>query len=304
MDKLKFSDRDTLVEDLLKMLERGSNNDVKIKLRDGEIVANKDILVARSEYFATMFSNNKFIEGETGSVYMSKFSKTVMERIIKFLFSGEVIFENMCLADLLELSYTSDMMILSELKAKVDDYIEDEIPKMGSNSFSHQRLILGLKLADQYKLTKIGERMTMKLHLLLGKIRNNISSSDSFKTLPFKLIKDIFLSPGVTNLPKALHKLIAFVVWLSKNEASEEQKNEIVQSINFQEFTVEELLTSVRESGLYSVKKIDERVLDLIKNKDLLLREKDLKIKELKRLGHKSKPIEKIPVIKLFIKKT
>jgi hypothetical protein len=43
MDKFKFSDRDTLVEDLLKMLERGSNNDVKIKLRDGEIVANKDI---------------------------------------------------------------------------------------------------------------------------------------------------------------------------------------------------------------------------------------------------------------------
>ena len=50
------------------MLQRGSTNDVKIRLSDGEIVANKDILMARSEYFATMFSNNKYVEGETSLV--------------------------------------------------------------------------------------------------------------------------------------------------------------------------------------------------------------------------------------------
>ena len=294
MDKPKFSDRDSLAEDLLKMLERGSNSDVKIKLRDGEIVANKDILVARSEYFATMFSNNKFIEGETGSVDMSHFSKAVMEKIIKFLFSGEVIFNKMCLVDLLELSYISDMMLLTEFKAKVDDYIEDELPKMG---FHLPSLILGLKLADQYKLTKIKKRITVELHLKLWRIPNEVSSSDSFKTLPFKLIKDIFLSRPGSTLPKALHRLKAFEVWLSKCGASEEQMNEIVQGINFQEFTVEELLTSVRNSGLYSVKKIDDRVLDLIKNKDLLLRDKDLKIEELKRLGQKSK-LSTIMIIK------
>ena len=32
-----FEDRDSLVKDLLQMLERGSSNDVKIKLIDGEI---------------------------------------------------------------------------------------------------------------------------------------------------------------------------------------------------------------------------------------------------------------------------
>ena len=59
MENMKVKDRDML----LKMLERGSLNDVKIKLSDGEIVANKDILMARREYFATMFSYNKFNKG-------------------------------------------------------------------------------------------------------------------------------------------------------------------------------------------------------------------------------------------------
>ena len=65
------------------------------------------------------------------------------------------------------------------------------------------------------------------------------------------------------------------MVWLTENEASEKQKTEIVESFNFEDFTAEELLTSVRDSGLYSAKRIDERVLDLLKNKDM-------KIKELK----------------------
>ena len=79
---MKVKDRDML----LKMLERGSLNEVKIKLSDGEIVANKDILMARREYFATMFSNNKFIEEKTNSVDMSHCSKAVMERIVIYLF--------------------------------------------------------------------------------------------------------------------------------------------------------------------------------------------------------------------------
>ena len=43
-----FEDRDSLVEDLLRMLERGSLNDRKVKLSDEEITANKDMLMARS----------------------------------------------------------------------------------------------------------------------------------------------------------------------------------------------------------------------------------------------------------------
>merc|ERR1740128_1193419 len=128
-----------------------------IKLIDGEIVANKDILMARSEYFATMFSNNKFIEGETGSVDMSQCSKAVMERIIKFLFSGEVTFDQMSLAQLLELSHTTDMMLLAKFKAKVDHYVVEELlyEDLFENGEYLPQLISGLKLAVQYNITDI-----------------------------------------------------------------------------------------------------------------------------------------------------
>ena len=185
MEEHSFVDRNQFTEDILKMLERGSTNDIKIKLRDGEIVANKDILMARSEYFATMLSHNMFVEGETGSVDMSHCSKLVMETIIKFLFSGEVTFDEMSLAHHLELIHMTDLMLLTEFKDKVEDFV--------------------------------------------------------------------------------VRRLKAFMGWLSKNEVTEEQKKEIVESFNLKEFSAEELL---RDSGVFSAKKIyeSERLLELFDN--------------------------------------
>ena len=39
--------RDNFNEDMLAMLSQGSSNDVRIILSDGEITANKDVLVAK-----------------------------------------------------------------------------------------------------------------------------------------------------------------------------------------------------------------------------------------------------------------
>ena len=54
-----INNKDKFSSDIMKMLTNGTSNDVKIVLEDGEILANKDVLCARSEYFATMFSNHK-----------------------------------------------------------------------------------------------------------------------------------------------------------------------------------------------------------------------------------------------------
>ena len=288
----KLKDRGMLAEDLLKMLERGSLNDIKIKLSDGEIVANKDILMARSEYFATMFSNNKFIVGETGSVDISHCSKAAMKKIVKYLFSGEVTFDQMALAQLLELYYTSDMMLLARFKDRLHRFVQHYVyvnNVSGNDEDAATRffpeLVSGLKLAYQYNLTFIKKSIIVELNYGLKVILNNVTASDVFKTLPFNLIKDIFLyDDAIQYIVPALQKkrFIAFIVWLSGNEASVEQKTEIVESFNFDDFTAEELLTSVRDSGLYSAKKIDERVLELFKNKDQVLKEKEkeLKIKD------------------------
>ena len=58
----------------------------------------------------------------------------------------------------------------------------------------------------------------------------------------------------------------AFLYWLSSNECSDEDKEEITGSFNLLCgcFTAEDLLTVVRTSGLYSVQEIDNSVLKII----------------------------------------
>ena len=155
MGKDNFEDRKRFDEDILRMLERGSLNDVKIKLSDGEIVANKDILIARSDYFATMFSN-RFIEGETGSVDMRHSSKAVMEKIIKFLFGGAVIFDDLSLGQLLELSRLSGMLLFRRFQGRVNGYLQcEKIPDLGRNVENLPDLISALKYADDNNLHDI-----------------------------------------------------------------------------------------------------------------------------------------------------
>ena len=72
----------------------------------------------------------------------------------------------------------------------------------------------------------------------------------------------------------------AFIVWLSENEVTKDERNEIVDNFIFKDFTVE-LMTSVRDSGLYPGSKIDKRVLEIVKEKDLKIEELNSKIKQL-----------------------
>ena len=277
MEEHDYQDREEFVQDVLNMLERGSLNDVKIKLCDGEIIANKDILIARSEYFATMFRNNKFIEGETNTIDMGHCSKTVMGKIVKFLFSGDVKFSDLSLDQLVRLSYMSQMMLLNKFKDEVDEYTTTNVlPNSGDHVQFLSELCSGLELADHFNLQSIRVAIIEELHFGLKEIPNDVKGSDSFKSLPFNLIKEIFLfvvEPGLIS-PTTKQRFDAFMVWLLENKVTEEQKTEIIESLDFEDFTAEELLTSVRDSGLYSGKKIDKRLLDIFKEQESKLKAK------------------------------
>ena len=83
MEDNSLEDRDLLVEDLLRMLERGSPIDMKVKLSDGEITANKDMLMTRSKYFSLTLPRKV---GGTSAVDISHCSDAIMGKIIRFLF--------------------------------------------------------------------------------------------------------------------------------------------------------------------------------------------------------------------------
>ena len=169
MEECDHDDRDQFAKDILKMLERGSPNDIKIKLSDGEIFANKDILMARCEYFSTMFSNNKFIEGETNTIDMGHCSKTVMGKIVKFLFSGDVKFSDLSLDQLVRLSYMSQMMLLNKFKDEVDEYTTTNVlPNSGDHVQFLPELCSGLELAiHPFQIPTGYETATKQLPLIL-----------------------------------------------------------------------------------------------------------------------------------------
>ena len=54
----------------------------------------------------------------------------------------------------------------------------------------------------------------------------------------------------------------------------------ISDSLNLRDFTVEELMTSVRDSGLYSGTEVDQRVLECFKAQENILKAKNSEIVE------------------------
>ena len=209
-----------------------------------------------------------------------------MEKIVKFLFSGGIKFSDLSLAQLLELSHLCRVMLLTEVKVKVDDYIKQSILlDSGADTELWPELISGLKLANQYSLTRIEETIIEELHFAMTfDIPNYVKGSDSFKTLSFSSMKAIVLFDGnyLSYPPTTKQRLEVFMLWLSENSVTEFEKNEIVESFDLEDFTVKELLTIVRNSGFYPVERIDNRVLELFKDKDNLLNVKDMEIQKLK----------------------
>ena len=339
-----INNADKFKSDIMKMMTKGTSNDVKIVLEDGEIHANKDVLCARSDYFATMLSNEevKFMEGETKRVDMNYCSKIIMEKIIKYLFSGDMTLHDISLPNLVKMMNITSMMMLEDVYDDVKDYVLESIPGSGEDYAALPELVNSLMLAENFKLELVKEVLVSELFFGLTDIPHIpdvVQNSEAFKMLPANLLKAILFkrieSEGELISTHSLYydddeeeeeddgeddldldqtldqflasttyveeddedypsdedtddddtgdcdneyyaylngyvkdddRLKAFLFWLSGNECSDEDKKEIKDSIDLMHscFTAEKLLTCVRRSGLYSIKEIDDRLLEII----------------------------------------
>ena len=286
--------REKFVTDILSMLKKESLNDVKITLEDGEIRANKDVLSARSEYFATMFSNKdyKFIELETNTVNMNFCKKVIMEKIIHYLFSGDMNFHSLSLPLLIEMMNVSSMMMLDELLASINEVVLRLVPDSGVNCGFLPELVEGLMLAEQFKLETIKDAIVKELFLSLKDIPNIpevVQNNEAFTSLPANLMKDILLYKDLDNefgddvLPTTKDTFDAFVIWYSKNKlkCSDQDRRDIADSFDLDDFTGVELLTDVRKSGLFSVEIIDTRVLNILNVQQKEIKLSDMRIRTL-----------------------
>jgi len=277
MSKLSVvNHRDAFISDILTMITGGTSNDVKFVLKDGEILANKDVLSARSDYFATMFSNNevKFIEGETNTVRFTDCNKSIMEKIVIYLFSGEMKLQDMSLSDLVTMMNMTTMMMLVALKDDIQRHLLDIIPKSGEDWDVFPELLNSLILAEQLKLDDIKNSLVRELYKSLEGFHLDCRA---ITKISCNLLKEILFYGGTEEnenddeddydlrTPSTKNLFDAFVLWLSENDCTDEDKKEITESFDFENFTEGELLTDVRKSGLYSIEKIDRRALDILK---------------------------------------
>ena len=190
---------DKFKSDILAMITNGTSNDVKILLEDGEILANKDVLCARSDYFATMFSYNNqvsFVEGETNKVDMSHCSKIVMEKVIKYMFSGDMELHDLTLPDLVKMMNMTSMMMMDDLHGFIKDYVLELIPDSGDNCACLPDIVNSLMLAENFGLEDIKEALVHELFMSLTvvpQIPEVVQNSEVFKILPTNLLKEIFL---------------------------------------------------------------------------------------------------------------
>ena len=190
------------------MVTSGSSNDVKIVLEDGEVFANKDVLSVRSDYFATMFSSKnefKFIEGENNKVVMSHCSKVIMDKIIKFLFSGDMYLHDLSLPELVKMMNMTSMMMLDDLHNDIKNYVLEIIPDTRENIVTLPGLVKSLMLAENFKFEEVKESLVFELFLSLKDIPDipDIApNSDAFMMLPANLLKEILLKNRESTLFK------------------------------------------------------------------------------------------------------
>ena len=186
--------------DILAMITSGTSNDVKILLEDGEILANKDVLCARSDYFSTMFSNSKdnqvnFLEGETKKVDMGHCSKVIMEKIIKYLFSGDMKLHDLRLPELVKMANTTSMMLLDDIYESIKEYVLEIVPDSGENCAFLPDLVNSLMLAVNFGLDELREALVHELFMSLKAIPHIpevVQNPETFKMLPANLVKEIF----------------------------------------------------------------------------------------------------------------
>ena len=120
--------------------------DVDIESSDGvTIPANKTILMIRSEYFASVFNSNNNLEGTKAERVKMPFTKTVVEKLIQYIYSGQMDGEEMSPGSLLKLMDLPKEF--SAVEGFTEEKIKDEkflIPHCFKSLYNYSKLASGI----------------------------------------------------------------------------------------------------------------------------------------------------------------
>ena len=245
-----------------------------IILSDGVVLANSVIMSSASDYFSTMLNNDKFVEGETKEVPMEDYgTKEAMEQVVNYIYSGDMNMEEIGFETLLEIMNIAKMLLLKtdSLCTSLEAYI---ISLISEGNPGLRRSLQGFMLVERYRLDSLRKHIVNYLNAAMVHLNVNGRSAATLQQINVKMMKEIMLykedptDPTVRKwkAPSSKAKLHWFQAWYSKNkDCKAEERKIILDSIDFDGFTGEELLTVVKKSGLFSEEIIDKKCIEMFR---------------------------------------
>ena len=266
-----------------------SFHDMKIVLRDGEVFANSAVMADVSDYFSTMLNNPNFVESQTKEVLMMEYGTVkAMGQIVDYVYTGvmkldEEIAEGfMDFENLLEILNILRMMLMKDgkLYRSIETYIKRKISLQDPCPLHwlQKEMFRGFILVEKYQLDSLKKYVLNEISASLIEFKVEI---EMIQDLPVELVKEIMLyqrdededknedSPlPKWEAPSTRDRFDFFANWISKNQDCDSMEKKIIlDSIKLSDFSGEELLTVIKESGLFSEKKIIKKCIKKFRKK-------------------------------------
>ena len=187
------------------------------------------------------------------------YQKTVFDQVILFLYTGNLQFSPLSLAELLQLENVLSLMMLENAVKETRDYV------------SHSTRQGGFTLAEATKALDLTYEFALETSKqnLLNFLNENLSETSKlveFLQLPSKILKDLLVKTKCLSY----HRLSGLVSWLEEegNSLEAEDIQSLRDSFSLQHFSAHDLVGLVRKSNIFSPDLIIEALSNVIKKKD------------------------------------
>ena len=213
---MSLRNKESVTKDLVANLQDPEYCDVRIVATDGEIPANKTILGMRSQYFRSMFSaNNNFVESQVGIVKLP-YSKGVLEKVIIYLYSGEMEFHDMDLRPLLDLMELLNLLNLATEFSTVGNFAMENIQ---GGKFSFSDCLKSLDYSSKLGMKSVGETLLV----YLGENLVEFAEIEDVGALSEPMIVRLLQEKGEDS-SQTIHRLKILTTWLSVNSMDAQVK--------------------------------------------------------------------------------
>ena len=254
---------------LLASLGRPEFCDIKIEVSGGELAANKTVLSMTCEFFRQLFN---LLESSTGLIKLP-YPKAVVEKVIIYLYSGEMDCDDLGLGSLLDLLEFLEVTKLTEELKQVETFTAEKIE---ARKFCCLECLNNLNKCSLIRLESIEDTLMDYLGIHLKGLCEREEVGLLSQAMLIRLIREKTNSSCLT-----IFRFKTFLTWLTANSMEAERKREVVEMFDFTHFSVGDLASDVRKSSLYPTDKIIRRMEKLFEEKEESLMWKEYEFEDL-----------------------